>query len=171
MGMNYYITANVETECKGNFPSGLSFFFEQIGGYGEKSMVSQVEQILDIDLSTFQSYDFIENEDTDSIYWKDINEFEKTINLLLKKIKSNSNYYEEVKYHPIILVYGYSTDLTEMAEMKKTREEYENHPMYGYPNDNGFLSEGIIIKELKELKSLLTCYRKSGATMIKLNYD
>lgn len=169
--MDYYITANIETECKDDFPSGLSFFFEQVGGSGEKSMVSQVEQILDIDLSTFQSYDFMENEESDSTYWKNINEFEAIIDLFLKEIDSDFDYYKKVKYHPIVPVYGFSTDSTEMAEMKKTQEEYENHPMYGYPNDHGFLSEGKIIKELKELKSLLTCYRKGGATMIKLNYD
>lgn len=171
MGMDYYIKANAETECEDNFPSGLSFFFEQIGGYGEKSMVSQVEQILDIDLSTFQSYDFMENEESDSIYWKDINEFESVIDLLLKKIDANPEYYEEVKYHPILPVYGFSTDSTKMAEMKRTQEEFENHPMYGYPNDHGFLSKRIIVKELKKLKSLISCYRKGGATMIKLNYD
>jgi hypothetical protein len=171
MGMYYHITANVETECKDYFPSGLSFFFEQIGGYGEKSMVSQVEQILDIDLSTFQTYDFMENEESDSTYWKDINEFELIIDLFLKKIELEPDYYKRVKYNPIVPVYGFSTDSAKMAEMKKTQEEYENSPMYGYPNDRGFLSEGIIIMELKELKSLLTCYRKAGATMIKLSYD
>jgi len=171
MGMDYYITANVKTECKDDFPNGLSFFFEQIGGYGEKSMVSQVEQILDIDLSTFQSYDFMENEESDSTYWKDIKEFEEIVDLFLKKIELEPDYYKKVKYNPIVPVYGFSTDSTKMAEMKKTQEEYENHPMYGYPNDHGFLSEEIIIKELNELKSLLNCYRKAGATMIKLNYD
>lgn len=143
MGMDYYISANIETDCSDNFPSGLSFFFEQVGGYGEKSMVSQVEQILDIDLSTFQKCDFMENEESDSTYWKDINEFESLIDLFLNKIDSSPQYYKEVKFHP----------------------------MYGYPNDHGYLSEGRIVDELKELKSLLTCYRKAGATKIKLNYD
>ncbi len=36
-------------------------FSEQIGGFGDKSMVTQVEKTLKIDISTFQEYDYMDN--------------------------------------------------------------------------------------------------------------
>ena len=61
------------------------------------------------------------------------------------------------------------TDLSKIEIIKQ--KEYENHPMYGYPNDNKYLSSKAILKDLETLKNILKCYKKSGATKIKLNYD
>ncbi len=58
MGMSYFIVPNSKTSCEGGFPDGLSFFFEQLEGYYETSEVSQVSEILDIDLSLFQNIDY-----------------------------------------------------------------------------------------------------------------
>lgn len=63
MGMNYYIVPNKQTNCENNFGNGLSFFFEQIGGYGEAAEVEQVSKILSIDLSVFQDVEY-DPEDT-----------------------------------------------------------------------------------------------------------
>ncbi|HEX8506108.1 MAG TPA: hypothetical protein VF630_12135, partial [Hymenobacter sp.] len=52
--MDYYIIPEEETACEDSFPDGLSFFFEQVGGYGEAAEVEQVSRILQIDLSVFQ---------------------------------------------------------------------------------------------------------------------
>ena len=169
--MNYSIEANVETKCKDDFPPRLSFFFEQIGGFGDKSMVSQVEKILNIDLSTFQEYDFIDNEGSSEKYWKNITKFELVIDKFISKIKANPRYYEKVKYNPIKPEYAFSSDSNQMEKIKAKEQEYENHPMYGYPYDNKYLSTKAIIKDLETLKIILKCYKKSGATKIKLNYD
>ncbi len=91
-GMNYTIEANVKTKCKDDFTSSLSFFFEQVEGFGDKSMVSQVEKILTIDLSTFQEYDYMDNEESSEKYWKDIRKFEAVIDKLLLKINANPKY-------------------------------------------------------------------------------
>lgn len=171
IGMHYSIEANVKTNCQDNFPSGLSFFFEQVGGYGDKSMVSQTESILGIDLSTFQEYDFIDNEEPSEKYWKDITQFESVIDAFISKIEANPTYYQKVKYNPIILGPAFSTDLTEMKKIQQKREEYENHPMYGYPNDDEYLSSNAILNDLETLKKILKCYKDNGATKIKLSYD
>lgn len=41
--------------------SKIMIFSEQIGGFGDKSMVTQVEKTLKIDISTFQEYDYMDN--------------------------------------------------------------------------------------------------------------
>ncbi|MCM0664514.1 hypothetical protein [Flavobacterium tyrosinilyticum] len=168
--MDYYIEANGKTNCKDDFPSGLSFFFEQVGGFEEKSMVMQVEKILKINLSIFQDYDF-EGEENSSKHWKNIKTFEKTIDDLLLKIKANPDYYKKVKYNSANPPsYGYSTDKKEMERMKKQQREYEKSPLFGYPADNGYLSSKKFVEELNQLKSILNCYKKHGATKIKLSY-
>lgn len=174
--MNYYISANIETECGDKFPSGLSFFFEQIGGYGDESMVSQVEKILEVDLSNFQEFTKMDDEDSDIVTWQSIEVFEQVINSLLTKIEDNPEYYKSVIYHPnpILPIDGYFTTPAEFEEVvkrrQKSQEEYEKHPMYGYPNDDGYLSSGEFVNDLKVLKSILECYVNAGATMIKLDY-
>lgn len=167
--MDYYIEANVKTPCKDGFPSGLSFFFEQVGGYEEKSMASQVEKILKIDLSTFQEYDF-EDSSMPNKYWKNINVFEKTIDDLLFKIKGNPNYFKRVKYNPVYEDYVYSSDKKDMEKNLQKMKEYEKNPMHDYPYNNGYLNSNKFVAELNQLKALLKCYKKHGATKIKLTY-
>lgn len=167
-GMDYYIESNVKSTCKDDFPSGLSFFFEQVGGFGEKSMVSQVEKILKIDLSTFQDYDS-EGEEN-SRHWKNILVFEKTIDNLLLRIKANPNYYKKVKFNPIYEDYVYSSDKQEREKNKQKQREYEKSPLHGFPYDNGYLNSNKFVTELKQLKNILNCYKKNGATKIRLGY-
>ena len=171
VGMNYSIEANVKTKCKDDFPPRLSFFFEQIGGFGDKSMVIQVEKILNIDLSTFQEYDYMDNEESSEKYWKNITKFEAVIDKLIFKISANPKYYQKVKYNPIKPEYAFSSDPNEMKKIKAKEKEYENHPMYGYPYDNKYLSTKALVEDLEALKSILKCYKKNGASKIKLNYD
>lgn len=169
-GMDYYIKANVETNCKDDFPSELSFFFEQVGGFDEKSMVRQVEKILKIDLSTFQDYDF-DGEENPNKHWKNINAFEKIIDNLLLKIKANPNYYKKVKFNPIDSPdYGFSSDKKEMERMRQKQREYEKSRMFGFPSDNEYLSSNKFVTDLNQLKNILKCYKKYGATKIKLSY-
>jgi hypothetical protein len=168
VGTEYSLEANVKTNCNDDFPPKLSFFFEQIGGFGDKSMVSQVEKILNIDLSIFQEYDFYDNEESSEKYWKNIIKFENVIDRLISKIKANPKYYEKLKYNPIKLEYAFSSDSNEMKKIKAEKQEYENHPMYGYPYDNKYLSTNAIVKDLETLKIILKCYKKNGATKIKL---
>lgn len=168
--MDYYIESNIKTRCKDDFPSGLSFFFEQLGGFDEKSMVSQVEKILKIDLSTFQDYDF-DGEENPNKHWKNINAFEKTIDDLLLKIKADPNYYKKVKFNTIDPPdYGFSSDKIKMERIRQKQREYEKSPLFGFPIDNGYLSSNEFVSDLNQLKNILKCYKKYGATKIKLGY-
>ncbi len=169
-GMNYFIEANVASDCKGHFPDGLSYFFEQIGGYGEKSMVVQVEKLLDIDLSDFQNYDHPEFTGSDSMYWQDIDPFETIIDSFLHKIAASPDYHQKVIYNPDTTHWTTSSAATPAELLQSLKEKQQKNLLYDYPMDRGFLSSGEIIIALQSLKALLGCYRAQGATAIKLTY-
>ena len=166
MGMYYGITSNAKEKIKNlpYFPNGLSYFFEQIGGYGEESMVSQVEKILNIDLSNFQNYDFDDN-DSDDDCWQKIEEVEGIIEELLLKIKAKPNYFNEVKF--------YAGDYSQFFSMSSTewKNSINREVNYGYPKieDKSYLENGFI-PDLNELKKILDIYKKHGADRIKLFY-
>jgi hypothetical protein len=168
--MSYFIEANIETNCEDRFPESMSYFFEQIGGYDEKSMVAQVESILKIDLSLFQHYDFPENPKPASLYWIEIKKMKALLKTLKSKIKANPDYYNEVKYNPVQAIWGISTDSIENARFKQAQVESEEHPMFGYPNDVGYLSSNTFLKDIYALEAILNCYSRKGATKVKLSY-
>ncbi len=170
MSMNYIIEPDIETTCHERFPSGLSHFFEQVGAYDDQSEVRQVEKILDIDLSAFQQYDYIDDNGVLTHHWKGIKKLDRLLSGLLLKIQANPNYYQQVKYNPIVAVYGFSSDPAEMAAMEVTQQAHQNHPMFGYPNDHGYLEHSGLVKDVKALKALLHCYQKAGATKVALSY-
>ena len=62
IGMSYEIIPDKQTRCVNDFGNGLSFFFEQVGGYEETAEVEQVSRILKIDLSVFQDVDYNYND-------------------------------------------------------------------------------------------------------------
>ena len=177
MGMDYYISPDRETSCEDDFPSGLSYFFEALRGYDEKSAVAQVEELLSIDLSTFQeySYDTWNDEDGEGevIKWKDLNAFQQKVQEFLQKIQDNPNYYKAIKYNPVqppMLLFLLTFTKEEREAQLKAEQEYESHPMYGYPHDDGYLSTQQIIADLEALNTLLACYRKAGVEEIHLKY-
>lgn len=176
-GMNYYIEANVKNTCGTELMGGtyalsreFSNFFAAVNAYDNKSEIKQVEQILKIDLSTFQQYDYINKDAKIEIHWKDIYTFNKVLDNLLNKIKVNPSYYKKVKYNPVEAQHGFSTDSAEMQKIFAKQREHENHPMHGYPNDWSYLSSGQLVNDVKELKTILKCYMRSGATKIQLTY-
>jgi hypothetical protein len=169
--MYYSIEANVKTRCDDRFPEGLSHFFEQIGGYGEKSMVSQVEKVLKIDLSLFQHYDFVDNPKPSSAYWIEIKKMQGLLSTLNSKIRANPNYHTQLKYDPVEAIYGFSTDSAENERMNKTQQDHQKHPMFGYPNDHGYLSTSAFTEDISALETLLKCYSKNGATKVRLSYN
>ena len=46
MGMSYEIIPNKQAECLNDLSEELSFFFEQVGGYGQTAEVEQISKIL-----------------------------------------------------------------------------------------------------------------------------
>jgi len=189
MGMDYYIIPESEVNCQHEFPESLSFFFEQVGGYEEYAEVSQISKILQIDLSVFQeiSYDDDENyggpigEDEEdespedsSIIWHDTATIIVLINSLLAKIMAFPDYYKQVLHNPNrkqdLNSLFYITASGDEEKIKQGLEILEAKPLFGYPSDYGYLSNGELVEDLKILRKTLTCYEDSGVSRFKLMY-
>lgn len=187
--MDYYIIPDGEVACENEFPESLSFFFEQVGGYEEKAEVSQVSEILQIDLSVFQeiSYDDDEGygefadeaeedeslEDVPTI-WHDTATVISVIDNLLAKIAASPGYYKQVLHNPnrrknLDALFKVTASGDE-EKIKQGLEVLESKPLFGYPSDYGYLSDGGLIEDLKVLRKTLTCYEESGVTRFKLLY-
>lgn len=186
MGMDYYIIPEEETACEDSFPDGLSFFFEQVGGYGEAAEVEQVSRILQIDLSVFQETSLNEDagfEDEDgAMYegneaediWHDTDAVAAVVDEFLTKIEESPDYYKQVLHNPnrnqdlesLLQI----TTIGDEAEMVRQFQELENQPLFSYPPDHGYLSQGKIVEDLKMLRQTLACYKSSGVSRFKLLY-
>jgi hypothetical protein len=146
--MNYFIYSDIESEksydkeirdlC--HFPHGLSFFFEQVGGYGDNGEVSQVSSLLNIDLNLFQNIDFPENPDSDGT-WQTIDNVVDKLMEFKQAIKKNPGYFEKVL-----------------------------HGGKMHPPDYGYLSKDIISKDIEELETNLVLLREKGSKKIRLLY-
>ncbi|MEO6327849.1 MAG: hypothetical protein ABIO55_02905 [Ginsengibacter sp.] len=175
-GMGYYIIPNKQTACQNNFGNGLSFFFEQVGGYEETAEVEQVSKILRIDLSVFQDVDYEYSKKVElEKHWHNIDTFTRVVHTFISKIKSQPNYYKRITHNPdkqkqndefSRLIYMQDT-----AQAAKILEQLQKQPYYYYPPDYGYLSKGRLLKDLQILKHTLDCYKKSGVTKIRLEYS
>ena len=153
--MCYSIESDIETDFKedfeedlqGFFPDSLTYFFEQYGGYEENSMVSQVEKILDIDLSLFQNtwhpeMEYDEDIDAESHeFWIAISEIKNCVTLFLQKIAANPTYYNQVNYIG----------------------EY-------FPDDHGYLSSNQLNRDLDWMLATLNQLEKEEAKKIRFVY-
>jgi hypothetical protein len=175
MGMYYYIVPNKQTACKDDFSSQLSFFFEQVGGYGETAEVEQVSKILNIDLSIFQdvAYDMEDQAEADK-HWHNIDGFTSIVDSFIAKIKAQPDYYNKVIHNPN--KQKQDDEMSRLIYMKDTAKaakmiaELEKQPFYYYPPDYGYLSEGRILKDLQSLRTTFDCYQKNGVTKVRLEY-
>ena len=176
MGMNYEIIPNKQIKCSNDFGNGLSFFFEQVEGYGETAEVEQVSKILQVDLSIFQDVDYNYDDTTDVIkHWHALDSLIIIVDTLLDKIAAQPEYYKQVHHNPIDRNKQVDEEsnlwkLTDSVERDKKIEGLRQQPFYYYPNDRGYLSEGRLIKDLQILKKTLNCYKKSGVTKIRFEY-
>lgn len=189
MGMDYYIIPDGEVACDNEFPESLSFFFEQVGGYEEKAEVSQVSRILQIDLSIFQeiSYDdeegsggFADEDEEDEspeyspAIWHDTAAVVSVIDSLLAKIAAYPDYYKQVLHNPnrrkdLDALFNVTASGDE-EKIKQGLEVLESKPLFGYPSDYGYLSDGGLVEDLNILRKTLMCYEDSGVTRFKLLY-
>ncbi|WP_035566816.1 hypothetical protein [Hymenobacter sp. IS2118] len=188
--MDYYIVPEHEIACEDSFPDGLSFFFEQVGGYGEVAEVEQVSRILQIDLSAFQEISFEEDEEYDdfvaeleegehpkvetSIIWHDTDKTIALIDAFLTKIETFPDYHKQVLHNPNqnkrLESFLQITTAEDEAEMVGQLQELINQPLFAYPPDYGYLSKGEIVEDLKNLRQTLICYKSSGVFRFKLLY-
>jgi hypothetical protein len=175
MGMSYILITDKETTCTGRFPYQLGYFFEAIGGYGEKSEVVQVSQLLNVDLNTFQHYDYGEDDPAiEKTFWKDVSHYEQVIHTLIDSINAHPDYHIHLKYDPkpwpgVV----HSLDSIKPGDtdrLKKVLADYEQNPASLYPADSGYLREGRILNDLNDLLKTLNCFRSQGVKQIKLLY-
>jgi hypothetical protein len=175
MGMSYEIIPNKQTKCVNDFGNGLSFFFEQVEGYGENAEVEQVSQILKVDLSVFQdvNYNYENKTDVDT-HWHDLNTLTQIVDTLIARIIAHPEYYKKVIHNPEKAkhdeLYSKILVMKDTAKANILREQIENSQFYYYPGDYGYLSEGRLLKDLQTLKSTLDCYKRNSVTKVRFQY-
>ena len=176
MGMTYDIIPNKQTKCANDFGNGLSFFFEQVGGYGETAEVEQVSQVLKIDLSVFQDVDYNYDDKADvAEHWHDIDSLSLLVDTFINKIAFQPDYYKQIHHNPTdrnkqIDEESRLWQLADTVERDKKIEALHQQPFYYYPNDYGYLSQGRLLKDLHTLKRTLDCYKKNGVTKVRFEY-
>ena len=176
MGMSYDIIPNKQTKCANDFGNGLSFFFEQIGGYGENAEVVQVSQILKIDLTVFQDIDYNYQDKIDiEKHWHDIDSLTSLVDTFINKIVAYPDYYKQVHHNPVDRNKQVDEEmrllqLGDTVERYKKLEALHKQPFFYYPSDYGYLSEGRLLIDLQTLKKALNCYKKNGVTQVRFEY-
>jgi len=175
MGMSYFIHPNKQTNCINAFGDGLSVFFGQVGGYGEKAEAAQVSHILEIDLAVFQDVGYDpENQDELNKHWHDIDTFTTIIDSLIARIKSHPDYHKKVIYNPNKQEQddqlSKSVLTGDKTKLYQILEEQQKQAFYGYPADHGYLSEGRLLEDLQILRKTIECYKKSSVTKVRLEY-
>ena len=175
MGMSYDIVPNKQTRCANNFGEGLSFFFEQVEGYGETAEVEQVSQIFKLDLSVFQDYDYV-YDDTNEIkkHWHDVTMISSLVDTFINKIIASPEYYKQIHHNPDrdkqLDEEQRLWQLTDTTERDRQLELLKKQPFYYYPPDYGYLSEGRLLTGLQTLKKTIDCYKRNGVTKIRFEY-
>lgn len=176
MGMSYSIVPNKPTTCANNFASGLSFFFEQVGGYEETAEVEQVSKILKINLVIFQDvdYNYQDKKDVEK-HWHPISTTSSVVDEFIQKLVAHPGYYKQVHHNPDrakqLAAEQKLWDITDTAERSKQLEQLRKQPFYYYPPDYGYLSQGRLLRDLYALKKVLDCFKKSGVTKIRFEYN
>jgi hypothetical protein len=174
MGMRYLIKPDKHTSCEGQFPLELSFFFEQMDGYGDKSEVAQVAALLNTDLSGFKRRHYgTSTVDEEVRMWEDVDSFTELISSFITKLILKPDYYKSVRYNvnqrkqdEQLVTLG----ISDSGKFLELLEEFQSLPDYGYPSDYGYLSSGRILKDLADLKNLLLCYKKNGVKKVKVYF-
>lgn len=179
MGMDYYIEPKSENEFEDylDFPETLSYFFEQFGGYDEKSIVSQIEKILDFDLSIFQKtynpdmeFDFEEDESDDNDnspddFWIETNDLIKKLEEFREKIKINTNYFSQIIFNP-----DNDESKTTGMDIKDLIRYQEENPLTAYPVNNRIVTEENLSSSISELIKTLEDLKSQNIKQIRLNY-
>lgn len=173
MGMYYNIELKNNEEIGYiDFPYSLSYFFEQIGGYEDKSIVSQIEKILKIDLSIFQKtynddFEDFDNEIDENDFWINIEELINKLEEFKDKAEINKNYFSKVVLNPNDDRNVYQDFNYDYEKIIKYQQE---NPLSLYPTDNGIINEEMLKNSINELLSTLGEIKRNGETEIRLIY-
>ncbi|WP_375561061.1 hypothetical protein ACE193_00480 [Bernardetia sp. OM2101] len=169
MGMYYSIEVKNNNELGYiDFPESLSYFFEQVDAYEQKSISHQIEKILNIDLSLFQKtyHPEMESNERTNDFWIDIEELLNKLMEFKSKMKTNKSYFSKVLLNP-----------------KDDREKYINlssekivnyqkeNPLSLYPINNGIITEEILMDSIIKLIMTLKKLKDKGEKKIRLVYS
>lgn len=192
MGMDYYIENDKEYNSDTSFPEELSYLFEQIGGYGEWSVVSQVEKLLRIDLSIFQltynpqmELDDVNNynraEEVD--YWIENKVLLAKVIEFIEKAEAGKGYFASVVLAKQIdsiekkmndsklKSMSYDEIMEYMRIAHEEMIEYQtNNSESKFPPDNGMLDEHIILNGFMTLKKILAEFHENTVNKVRLIY-
>ncbi|WP_196888134.1 hypothetical protein [Aureivirga sp. CE67] len=182
MGMYYFFETNNNYKSEKQFPYVLSYFFEQIGGYDDKSVIVQLEKILEIDFSIFQNTyfddadfefdEFLDEETRKSIEnsknvnWIKIEEIQNVVLEFIEKSKIAKDYFSKVIF---------STDeddekLRGMNYSESLKYEEEN-PNCFYPVNNSILSKENIENGFLEINEIMNEFKNNEVKELRLRYD
>nr|WP_315247601.1 hypothetical protein [uncultured Flavobacterium sp.] len=173
MGMYYNIELKNNEEIGYiDFPYSLSYFFEQIGGYEDKSIVSQIEKILKIDLSIFQKtynddFEDFDNEIDENHFWINIEELINKLEEFKDKAEMNKNYFSKVVLNSIDDRNVYQDFNYDYEKIINYQQE---NPLSLYPSDNGIINEELLKNSINELLNTLGEIKRNGETEIRLIY-
>ncbi|OON69226.1 hypothetical protein B0919_07950 [Hymenobacter sp. CRA2] len=173
--MNYFIQPDRELDCPNDFPEGLSYFFEQVGGYGEGSEVAQVSGLLGLDLSAFQHYGYFDDEDEPQ-FWQDLGGFIALVDAFLRRLAEEPHYYRAINHRTPTNWEATTEQLEATLLSPDTSMAYDllaqlpKMPQNPYPEDRGYLSSGQLGQDLQTLRQTLACYQQYGAQKIMLIY-
>jgi hypothetical protein len=186
MEMHYYIENDSKTSAANHFPERLSFFFEQFRELGSFSEVSQVSEILSIDLSLFlkTASSGIGQPDPEMI---ETGTLLKKVNEFILRLEEQPWYFKVVKYrtlehNPYVdVLEGLSRDLEEVSKLGpekiqeflanlKSRAEKNKNTADPYPPNLNYLSSKRINQDLQLLKNRLNELEKEGTRQIRLHF-
>lgn len=191
MGMSFLIITEKQLfVCENEiFPEGLSWFFERIGKFGNKSEFIQVQELLNVNLDLFNTEKFEYDEKGNCVHnWFEIDSVHAIIDDVIERIDANPNFCSKIIYDTKYSSYDEwrheSDSLFEVINIKEQEKEqgritdeeysdflYENLPQgTEYPIRNDYLSSGLLKKDLLELKRILNCYKKHEVGQICFIY-
>ena len=97
MSMDYFIKADIDTDCDDDFPESLSNFLEQYPVSDFQGEARQISKILNINLDPFFVYGTgYEGPEEEQKFWQDLAAFEALVDSFLSKIAENKEYYKQV---------------------------------------------------------------------------
>ncbi|MDQ3108285.1 MAG: hypothetical protein M3R17_00175 [Bacteroidota bacterium] len=171
MSSSYFIFCDDENKESFTFPGGLSFFFEQYGGFDNQSEVAQLSVLLQIDLSVFQQYDVPES---DEVTWHEISVVKNKMEEFIAKLKSAPSVFQSIKYGSEssqfpneLMQAGQARDVKRLQELIR---QMQNDPQATYPLNRGYIESGNLINDLTALDAKLKESEQDGVKKIKFLY-
>lgn len=165
--MNYLIELDNNYQDKKSFPDILSYFFEQAGGYGDASVVCQIEKILNIDLSIFQRIYYIESEvgTVAPDMWIELSDLISIVDLWIEQMNSNPYYFTKVIFNDVDI-----NNLINVMSVEELTRYISENLLSKYPYNNGLLNEKVLKKAVSEFRISLSDFQKQQVHKIRFLY-